>query len=148
MQFNTIVLLDVNTIVLDDHCCVVLNSYPMKLGERLRAARKHAGMSQEELGDKAGCGQGVVSKIERGDQDTTAYVVKLARACGVSVDWLDDGSGEMLGIPHPQTPEQLKVLQAMANMPKHQQQNLVKISNTFAEPETLDGTNGAPASSQ
>lgn len=72
-----------------------INLAGMNLGERVRKAREMRGYSQEELGELAGCGQGVVSKIERGDQNTTAYIVKLATALKVRPEWLDDGSGEM-----------------------------------------------------
>lgn len=69
------------------------------LGERLKIARKYANLSQEELGEKAKCGQGVVSKIERGDQEKSAYVVQLAVACGVRPEWLAMEQGNMVDDP-------------------------------------------------
>lgn len=68
----------------------------MNLANRLKAARKHAGISQEELALRIGVSQSLITKIERGLQGTTTLTVKIALACGVSVVWLDDGTGEML----------------------------------------------------
>lgn len=68
----------------------------MTLGERLRAARKHAGLTQVELETKSGVPQQTISKIERGDADTSAFVVRLAVACGVRPEWLDMESGSMV----------------------------------------------------
>lgn len=135
--FNTKVLLNVNTIVFGMKAPIVLNSCDMKLGERLRLARKYAKLTQEELGDKAGCGQGVVSKIERGDQDNTAYVVKLAQACGVSITWLDSGEGEMLDETYVVLKDTIeyKVQQVMSQMDDRTKQQLLKIGNSLVEPE-------------
>jgi transcriptional regulator with XRE-family HTH domain len=105
----------------------------MTLGERLRIAREHAGLSQEELGAKACCGQGVVSKIERGDQDSTGYVVKLATACGVRPEWLDDEQGEMIDglyVSDPRLKHMLTVAQAL---PDYAIDRAVKGLDTLAE---------------
>ncbi len=67
----------------------------MKFSERVKVARQFASLSQEELALAVGLTQGLISKIERGDQEETASVVKIAKACGVRPEWLDDGSGEM-----------------------------------------------------
>lgn len=64
----------------------------MKIGDRLRQARTLKGWSQQELADRSGVKQGAISKIERGDQDTTAFVVKLASALQVSPEWLESGA--------------------------------------------------------
>jgi transcriptional regulator with XRE-family HTH domain len=69
------------------------------LGLRLKKARDHAGLSQKQLQDRAGVSQKTISKIERGDQESSTQVVQLARACGVNVDWLATGRGEMLTMP-------------------------------------------------
>lgn len=65
-------------------------------GERLKTARLFAGLTQEQLGLLAECGQALVSRIERGDQDSTSYVVKLAQACGVRAEYLDSGELPMI----------------------------------------------------
>lgn len=136
--FNTIVLCKVNTPVLGIDSRIVLDLPSMKLGERLKLARKHAGISQEELGIRAGCGQAVVSKIERGDQEKTGYIAKLAKACGVNIEWLDEEIGEMIPssplIVNQDSPEYLvyKVMEQMDDKTKRQ---LLKIGNSLIEPE-------------
>lgn len=61
------------------------------LGTRLKKARVDAGLTQEQLSKASGVTQQVISKIERGLQAATSAVVPLARACGVSPDWLAEG---------------------------------------------------------
>lgn len=66
------------------------------LGSRLKKARAHAKLSQKQLEERSHVSQKTISKIERGDQDSSTQVVQLARACGVDVDWLATGKGDML----------------------------------------------------
>lgn len=65
----------------------VLNG-EMSLKDRLRQSRKNARLSQEELADKVGCTQGLISKIERGDQTETALIVEIAAALNVRPEYL------------------------------------------------------------
>ncbi|MFM9928185.1 helix-turn-helix domain-containing protein [Variovorax sp. H27-G14] len=73
-------------------------------GLRLRAARKFAGLTQAELGKRAGVGgQSTVSTAERlggGSADTSKYAV----ACGVDAHWLATGEGQMLPSGHAAAP--------------------------------------------
>jgi len=48
-------------------------------------------LTQEELARASGVSQKTISKIERGDQAASSAVVQLARACGVTPDWLAEG---------------------------------------------------------
>lgn len=65
-------------------------------GARLRSAREAAGLSQQQLADKCGVGQGSISKIERGDQDKSVHTPELADALGVTARWLATGRGPRL----------------------------------------------------
>ncbi|MHA6161000.1 XRE family transcriptional regulator [Pseudomonas sichuanensis] len=65
----------------------------MELKDRLKQARKNAGLTQAELADKVGIKQASVSEIERGLTRTSGYLVQLAQACGVDPVWLSDGTG-------------------------------------------------------
>jgi transcriptional regulator with XRE-family HTH domain len=114
----------------------------MTLGERLRKARKHAGMTQDQLGELAECGQAVISKIERGDQEASAYVVKLARVCGVSADWMYDETGPMLpGKRVEQLPKPLQtILHAAENLDAQEQYRAARLIGTLAEPPTEDNS--------
>lgn len=69
----------------------------MNLSQRLKAARKHAGLTQKELADKTGVSQPVVSQLESGTSLKSVHIAKLANACGVDPLWLSEGAGEMLG---------------------------------------------------
>jgi Zn-dependent peptidase ImmA (M78 family) len=61
----------------------------MVVGARLKMARKMAGMSQQDLGEKVGVSRMAVSKYER-DQITpdSQNLIKLAQALGVNVEYL------------------------------------------------------------
>ena len=59
----------------------------MTLGERIALARKKAGLSQEQLGDRPGVSRQAVSKWESSQANPdVAYVAELCRICGVSCD--------------------------------------------------------------
>lgn len=61
----------------------------MTLGERVALARKQAGLSQEQLGDKLGVSRQAVSKWESDQTNPdVAYVAQMCRLLGVSSDWL------------------------------------------------------------
>lgn len=61
----------------------------MELHERIALARKQAGLSQEQLGEKLGVSRQAVSKWESGQTNPDiAYVSQMCRLFGVSADWL------------------------------------------------------------
>lgn len=67
------------------------------LGERLKHARERKGWSQRELARQAGVRHAIISELETGKKtDTMGSILKrLARALGVSVDYLLGGPGTM-----------------------------------------------------
>lgn len=66
-----------------------------EFGERLYQARRRAGLSQAELGQKVGLGQSAIAEAE-GTGNGTTKTVQIAEACGVRAQWLADGTGPML----------------------------------------------------
>lgn len=70
---------------------------PNTYGQRIAFARKNIKkVSQEELGKLAGgLKQGTISGLESGKSDSTSSALEIARALGVSVDWLLTGKGEV-----------------------------------------------------
>lgn len=61
----------------------------MTLGERIALARKRAGLSQEQLGEKLGVSRQAVSKWESSQNNPdVAYVAQMCRLLEVSSDWL------------------------------------------------------------
>lgn len=63
------------------------------LASRLKQARKEAGLTQRELAEAAGIQQPVISQIEKGQNQQSAHIAKLAHACRVRALWLSDGVG-------------------------------------------------------
>jgi len=60
------------------------------IGMRLRSARERSGWTQDFLASKARVPQPSVSRIESGDtaEPSGTTMIKLARALGVTVEWL------------------------------------------------------------
>lgn len=70
----------------------------MKYGERLRLARAHAKLTQQQLADKIQnvCTQENISKLERSDATGSEFTAQFADACGVRAMWLAAEHGEMV----------------------------------------------------
>lgn len=62
------------------------------LGQRIRAARRELGMSQERLAHEAGLDRSYVGRVERGEHNLTfVSLVKIARALCCDVATLTKG---------------------------------------------------------
>lgn len=85
----------------------------MKYGERLKAARDHAGLTQKQLADAVKISQPTLSGLETGDAIGSSFTVQLARACGVSPDWLADEVGDMLSTAYTITDPQIIAIAMM-----------------------------------
>lgn len=74
----------------------------MKYGERLRLARKTATgekISQAKLAELARVEQSLISQLENSQTaEGSQYTNRLARALGISPDWLADEEGEMIPV--------------------------------------------------
>ncbi|MFK0090854.1 LexA family protein [Pseudomonas sp. NPDC090755] len=68
----------------------------MEYKDRVKAARKHARLTQVELAKLVGIDQASISDLERGRSGRSSYNASIAKACGVSALWLEKGAGEML----------------------------------------------------
>ncbi|AMW64499.1 transcription repressor (endogenous virus) [Pseudomonas phage phiAH14a] len=64
----------------------------MELKDRLKQARKHAGLTQAELAERAGIKQASISEIERGLTRSSSHLVRLAQICNVDPVWLSEGT--------------------------------------------------------
>ncbi|MFA6446409.1 MAG: helix-turn-helix transcriptional regulator [Candidatus Paceibacterota bacterium] len=63
----------------------------IRFGEHIRNERMRRGLSQEELGEKAGVHRTYVGMIERGEKNITLLnIEKFARALGVRISVLVD----------------------------------------------------------
>lgn len=90
----------------------------MNFGQRLKAARKYAGLTQKRLGEIVGIDQTTISDFERGKSGSSSHCAKIADACGVNPLWLETGGGEMLSqaidsaVKLTETPDSFRVLEA------------------------------------
>jgi DNA-binding XRE family transcriptional regulator len=67
-----------------------LSGYREYVGERIRAARKAAGLTQEELAAKAGILQGYISRLESNEHSPSHKTLKrIADALGIPVTEFD-----------------------------------------------------------
>jgi transcriptional regulator with XRE-family HTH domain len=115
------------------------------LGERLKIAREYAGLSQEKLGEEAGCGQAVVSKIERGDQKKSAYVVQLAVACNVRPEWLAMEEGEMKEeVRYSTDPLVKRVVSAMLHLKEEEQRYIVIMAEAITRKDLAENAVDEP----
>jgi len=69
---------------------------PSTVGERLKKARKHAGMTQVDLAKAVGAKQGAISDLENGRNHSSTKLVQMAVCTGVNAEWLSTGQGEMI----------------------------------------------------
>lgn len=68
----------------------------MEFKDRLKKARKLAGLNQAELAKKIGVQQTSISDLERGKSKSTSFSTQIAYELGVSALWLATGKGEMM----------------------------------------------------
>lgn len=68
----------------------------MDLGTRIKTARKHAGLTQLQLGKLVGLSQQMIQKLESGKADATVSLLDICIETGVSPRWLARDEGEML----------------------------------------------------
>lgn len=63
-----------------------------RLADRLRRAREHAGLDQQQLADRAGLSRASVSALERGHRRPMPATIRVwSLATGVSLAWLEHG---------------------------------------------------------
>ena len=65
------------------------------VADRLRHAREQRGWTQAHLAVTADVSQGTIGNIESGARQSRGSLPKIAKALGISHDWLADGEGEM-----------------------------------------------------
>lgn len=67
----------------------------MEFKDRIKAARKFAGLSQVQLAERIGMTQATVSELETGKSTKTSFIARIATECGVNPLWLETGAGDM-----------------------------------------------------
>lgn len=67
----------------------------LTLGQRLRVAREHLGVEQQELAEIMGTSRQTVSAVERGINHPRQLLVRAwSMATGVSLHWIETGQDE------------------------------------------------------
>ena len=64
------------------------------IGERLKKARKYAGMTQLNLAKAIDAKQGAISDLENGRNNSSTKLVEMAICTGVNAEWLTQGAVE------------------------------------------------------
>lgn len=100
----------------------------MSIGERLKQARKKAGISQQALAQQIGIKQPTISQLENGESSTTVHIGRISHTLGVNALWLETGIGEMH--QRESVPEDLlAIAKKIQKLTKHDQQ----VIEMFAE---------------
>lgn len=68
----------------------------MEYKDRLKAARRHAKLTQAGLAKAVGITQTSISDLERGKSVSSSYNASIAKACGISALWLEREEGAMV----------------------------------------------------
>lgn len=107
---------------------------PMKYGERLKTARTHAKLSQAALAERAGISQPTVHYLEdvANNAQGSEHTTRLARACGISADWLSDEIGGMLPINEASEPMR-QLLTKLSTMTEREQYRIIRLVDAFVD---------------
>lgn len=69
----------------------------ISLGRRIKAARTLSGLEQIELAELIGIGRASIGSWERGEtQPNATQFVRIARATGMTIEWLAEGINDEL----------------------------------------------------
>lgn len=70
-----------------------------ELKDRLKQARKHAGITQAKLAEAINTSQGSIADLESGRNKSTTNLLQIANILRVNAEWLATGKGEMTALP-------------------------------------------------
>lgn len=108
----------------------------MRYGERLRFARKNKRLSQAALAKITHVPQATISKIERGDQESSRYDSILAHILECDSYWLTTGNGDH-GLDQPERSlEVQQFLKDFESASPEAQSSIAKIANVLLGKET------------
>jgi|TARA_R110001592_G_C13016889_1_gene737203 transcriptional regulator with XRE-family HTH domain len=67
----------------------------LTIGNRVKEARKKAGMTQEMLARLSGVPQARISALELNKNKKSSYLIQLSNALGVNPNWLETGVADL-----------------------------------------------------
>lgn len=74
-----------------------MDSYALKIGERIRLVREKEGLSQKAFAEKCGdVPSTTISKYEQGLIKPSAEILSKMGYVGININWLLTGEGEMM----------------------------------------------------
>lgn len=96
----------------DMHAGITVDESTLKgWGARLRALREESGMTQDQLSERSGISQSMISSVERGKREPSREnAIAWARACGRSVDVQMKIEGEMTNLAITLDDKQIEML--------------------------------------
>ena len=117
----------------------------MKMQERIRRARRKAGLSQAALADIVKVRRSAVSNWESAKDvlPSMQNLVAIAQACRVSIEWLGTGRGGMTSDPEAladiptadaelvDAHEERELLAAFRNLPRRSQQLVMELTEAL-----------------
>ena len=117
----------------------------MKMQERIRRARRKAGLSQAALADLVQVRRSAVSNWESAKDvlPSMQNLVAIAQACRVSIEWLGTGRGGMTSDPEAladiptadaelvDAHEERELLAAFRNLPRRSQQLVMELTEAL-----------------
>jgi len=121
----------------------------MTFSERLKAARAHAKLSQQELIDRLGTKpdgkplmtQANLAKLETNPKAKgSIYTVFLARACGINPEWLANEVGEMVDGIYVHNEKIKRAVLLMQDLPDYAVDEAIKSIDTVAKLTQLGQT--------
>lgn len=79
------------------------------IGDNIKQLRNSLGLTQQEFANRIGIKQGTLSMIEANKSNTSQQVLlSISREFGASLDWLENGKGEMYIIRNTSIIDQLE----------------------------------------
>lgn len=103
------------------------------LQDRLKEARRDAGLTQVQLAKRVGITQASYSELERGEGRGSKHIVPLAAALGVRPEWLQTGGLPKTAAPDVQRTEE--VLRLWDSITEDRKDFLLEILRAAAQRE-------------
>lgn len=100
----------------------------MKYGERLKAARTYAGLTQGELADrvKNATTQANISYLENSDATGSELTAQFAAACGINALWLATEEGAMISKYQTSDEKIIRAAMLMEQLPEVAKDHTIK----------------------
>ncbi len=106
------------------------------IGDRIRAKREAAGMSQAELGAELGVAPQQISKYERHDRPNiprTDKIERLARALDVNANWLITGTEFFTEGVASLSDDEVRALAVVRQIPPHRRADWFRIGVVLSQ---------------